>query len=330
MTGLLDIAREAGVSISTVSRVVNGEKHINPHIRERVLTLVKKTGYTPNKAARAMVLKRSFTVGMVIPDKYTLFQYRMLSLMERYLHTFGYYTLRFFLEPFGNSVTKCLSALRSENPDGVILFCGIAGFSDYLAKPVIPIVSDSGGLNTIPAVTIDNKKAAYEAVTHLIRLGHRKIGMICGSDSLCISQRVEGYCQALAENNIARDKSCIIHEPYCTFDDRKNGMKNLLLRARGFSAVFTATDELAIGAMRVLRDEGLRVPEDVSMVGFDDVDISSYVIPRLTTIHQPLERMGEQTALILHNRISGNNTMVEPVIPHTLIIRESTSLHKQQ
>jgi LacI family transcriptional regulator len=330
MTGLLDIAREAGVSISTVSRVANGKKHINPHIRERVLTLIKKTGYVPNKAARAMVLKRSFTVGMVIPGKYTLFQYRMFSLLEWHLYKFGYHTLRFFLEPFGSSVKECLSALKSENPDGIILFCGnaIARFSDYLAKPVIPIISDNGGLNTIPAVTIDNKKAAYEAVTHLICLGHRKIGMICGSDSLCVSQRAEGYYRALAENSIDYDNSYIVYEPHCTFDDGKNGMKKLLLRARDFSAIFAVTDELAIGAMGALRDEGLRVPENVSIVGFDDADISSYVIPRLTTIRQPLERMGEQTALLLHNRISGNIGTVDPIIPHTLIVREPTSLNK--
>jgi LacI family transcriptional regulator len=278
-----------------------------------------------------MVLQRSFTVGMVIPCEYTLFQYRMFSLVERYLHKLGYRTLRLFLEPLPNSARECLSTLKSENPDGIILFCGsaVSGLSEYLAASTIPVVPDTGGLNTIPAVTIDNRKAAYEAVSHLIRLGHRKIGMIRGSDSLCVSQRLEGYCQALAENNITYDKSLVVYEGHCTFDNGKNGMGKLLLRTRDFSAVFAAGDELAIGAIRVLQDEGIRVPGDVSIVGFDDIDIASYVIPRLTTIHQPLDKIGEQTALIMHNRISGNSDTVEPIIPHKLVVRESTAACKR-
>jgi LacI family transcriptional regulator len=150
--------------------------------------------------------------------------------------------------------------------------------------------------------------------------------MISGSGSSFGRQRAEGFFQALASAGIPQDGKRIVFVRHYAAEFGIYGMRELLLRNRDFSAVFAATDELAIGAIRVLRDEGIRVPEDVSVVGFDDIDISNYIVPRLTTIRQPLEEMGGQTALLLHRYILGNNgPETDRTLAHRVIIRESTA-----
>jgi LacI family transcriptional regulator len=325
MTGILEIAKQSGVSAATVSRVVNGKKEVNAQTRAHIQRIIEEAGYVPNKAARAMVLQRSFTIGMITPHAFTIFQHQLFSLVERRLRYYGYHTVQFFFDPCDNAGKDFISAIKSENLDGLILLCEIddQAFSEYLATAGIPIVSGVGSYGAIPKVMIENRQAAYEAVCHLVRLGHRKIGMIRSGDSPFDAQRTAGYYQALNENDIVCDKNLVVYEPYCATGDGQNGMRRLLLRGRDFTAVFAATDELALGAMRVLKDERLRVPEDVSVVGFGDIEISNYAIPRLTTIHQPLDETGEQIALLLHRYISGSGT-ADLVLPHKLIVREST------
>jgi LacI family transcriptional regulator len=326
MISLKDIAAQLGVSASTVSRAVNGKKYINPEKRARILKLIEETGYVPNQAARNMVLRRSFTVGIIIPDTFNMFQRQLFSIIERCLNSFGYHSLFFFVKFDGTSEKECLDRMKSEKPDGIIMLHEILGdtFYDYAARIRLPLVSAAMSREGISSVHVDEERAAFEGVTHLLNLGHRKIVMITGSGFTFGSQRMEGYFKALEAAGIARDSGRVVSVGYYTAEFGMYGMRELRLRDRDFTAVFTATDELAIGAMRVLRDEGLRVPGDVSVVGFDDIEISNYFIPRLTTIHQPIIEIGEQAALSLHRRINGDNSSSEILIPHKLIIREST------
>jgi LacI family transcriptional regulator len=327
MARLKDIAQQVGVSTSTVSRVVNGKKYINSEKRAQILKLVEETGYVPNKAARNMAMRRSFTIGIVIPDAFNMFQRQMFSVIERHLNSFGYHTTFFFVKFDSSSEKECLNRLKSEQLDGVIMLHELKhpAFYEYAAKISLPIVSTIRNFDKLPTITINDRQAATEAVNHLTGLGHRKINLICGSGFSFGSQRIEGYNDALAAAGIERDESRIICVKQYSSEFGIYGMKELLLRDRDFTAVFTASDELAIGAIRVLKDEGFRVPEDVSVIGFDNIEISTYYIPRLTTIHQPIAEIGEQAALSLHRRISGGiNTDPEIIIPHKLIIREST------
>ncbi|QQO09142.1 LacI family DNA-binding transcriptional regulator [Breznakiella homolactica] len=329
MVSIKDIAKQVGMSPSTVSRVINGKKYVNPEKRAEILRLIKETGYVPNKAARSMVMQRSFSVGIVIPDTFNMFQRQLFSIIERHLESFGYHTLFFFVKSDEASEEECLRRMKSEQLDGVILIQEIKNprFYSYLLDMGLPSVCTTFAYDRIPSVHVDEEQAAFDGVMHLLNLGHREINMVNGAGVNFGLQRAEGYFKALASAGLPRDESRIVYVRSLTAESGMYGMRELLLRGgRNFSAVFAATDELAMGTIRVLRDEGIRVPEDVSVVGFDDIEISNYSIPRLTTIRQPLLEMGERTALMLHRSIVNRDAVEsDAVLPYRLIIRESTA-----
>ncbi|MDR0683968.1 MAG: LacI family transcriptional regulator [Spirochaetaceae bacterium] len=328
MVNIKDIAKRVGMSPSTVSRVVNDKKYVNPKKREQILKLIEETGYVPNQAARNMVLQRSFTVGIILADTFNMFQRQLFSFVERHLGAFGYNTHFFFVKFEGSSEEECLAKLKAEKLDGIIMIHEIqqSSFYESVKNLKLPLVTATFNHPDFPSVHVDEENAAYEAVRHLLNLGHRKIKMISSNGLSCGVQRAEGFLRALETAGIERNvEEQIVFVRQYTAEFGIYGMRELLLRSRDFSAVFAATDELAIGAMRVLKDEGFRIPEDISVVGFDDLDISNYFMPRLTTIHQPLIEIGERTAQALHKYISsGNRVGTDMVLPHKLIIREST------
>ncbi|AEF83725.1 catabolite control protein [Treponema primitia ZAS-2] len=328
MISIKDIARQSGTSVSTVSRVVNEKSHVHPKKRELILKIIEETGYAPNKAARSMVLQRSFTVGLMIPDIFNLFQQQLFSMIERHLESLGYHTLFFLIKDDEASEEECLSRLRKEKLDGVILFGRIKKqeIYEFIEREKLPAIAATCCYNGIPSVMVNDKQAAFEGVCHLVSLGHRRIALIDGPDFYFSSDRMDGYCQALAAAGVVGDEKRMIQVRHQTADFGMEGMRELLNRGRDFSAVFAVTDEIAIGAVRVLRDAGLRVPEDISVMGFDDISMASYVVPRLTTIQQPISEMGKQTAQLIHHYINGDSTLISNVVlPHKLIIRESTA-----
>jgi LacI family transcriptional regulator len=332
MISIKDIARQLGVSPSTVSRVANGKNYVNPKKREQILKVIEETGYVPNKAARAMVMKRSFTVGIVLPYTFNMFQRQLFAIIERHLESFGYHTLFFFLQFDSASEKECLARLKSEKLDGVILLQEIRDqlFYDSLSQLRLPVVASTFSFSDVPSIHVDEIRAAMDAVNHLISLGHRRINMISGSNTMFGKLRVEGYYQALNAAGIERDPSRVLIAPFYTAESGMYCMRELLLKNRDFSAIYAANDDLAIGVIRILTDKGIRVPEDVAVIGFDDIEIADYMVPRLTTIRQPLDDMGQQTALILHRAITGQGTArQELVLPHKLIVRESTARNSE-
>jgi LacI family transcriptional regulator len=328
MINIKDIAREVGMSPATVSRVINGRKYVNPQRREQILKLIAETGYVPNKAARNMVLQRSYTVGIIIPFIFNMFQRQLFSVIEKRLESFGYYTLFFFVNFNEESENECLNRLKSEKLDGLIIIYEIKNpcFYEYLEKVKLPVVIATFCFGNIPAIHIDEENAASAAISHLVNLGHRKINLLGGGDFSFGRRRAEGYYRALDEAGIGRDEKRVLFARQCSMEYGINAMREMLLRSSDFTALFAATDELAIGAIRALVDEGIRVPEDVSVIGFDDIEISGFLVPRLTTVHQPIAELGEETALTLHRQINGGNGVKQDrILSYRLVIRESTA-----
>ena len=275
-----------------------------------------------------MVLGRSFTVGLVIADTFNMFQQQLFSIIERYLESLGYHTLFLFVKFDEASEEACLNRIKKETLDGLILFHELnhRGFYEYFTETGLPVVAATCNYHDFPSVRVNDQQAAFEAVCHLISLGHRRINMINGSGHPFGSHRLEGYYRAMDALKMSRDEGQVVAVPHYTAEYGMEGMRELLRRGRDFTALFASTDELAIGAIRVLKDEGLQVPADVSVIGFDDIYMSNYIVPRLTTIRQPLGDIGEQTALLLHRRIIGGGALSpEQIFPHRLIIRESTA-----
>jgi LacI family transcriptional regulator len=180
MVSIKDIAKRAGVSPSTVSRVITGKNNVNPKKRELILKLIEETGYVPNKAARDMVMQRSFAIGIIIPDMFNVFQRQLFSIVERHLISFGYHTLFFFVKPDMPSERDCLTRLKEERLDGIIMLHEMKNreFYQYLSASKIPVVSTITNTAGIPAITVDDRQAARDAMNHLISLGHKNIDMI--------------------------------------------------------------------------------------------------------------------------------------------------------
>jgi LacI family transcriptional regulator len=301
---------------------------MNAEKKAQILKLIEETGYVPNKAAQNMVLRRSFAIGIVIPDMFNNFQRQLFSIVERQLESLGYHSMFFFVKFDAVSEKDCLTHVKSEILDGVIMFHEVKDphFFEYLAAAKIPVVSTLANESHIPTIKLDDCAATIEGLRHLIGLGHRRIAMICGSGFFSFGKkRLEGYHKALEAHGVPLDEALLVHAPQYSFEAGVNCMRELLLRRRDFSAVFASSDELAIGALGVLLSSGIRVPQDISLLGFDDIDLSRYVYPPLTTIKQPIREIGEQATQLLHRLITGNhNVETEVIVPHGLVIREST------
>ncbi|WP_320130638.1 LacI family DNA-binding transcriptional regulator [uncultured Sphaerochaeta sp.] len=334
MVSIKEIAEKAGVSVSTVSRVINDKQNVNPEKRAKILQMVKATGYVPNRAARDMVMKRSFTVGIIIPMTFNMFQRQLFSDIEHHLEEFGYHSSFYFVAMSQESETACLRRLKGEKTDGVILLHEIElpEFHEYLETNDIPSVIATFEKEQWKATSIhiSEKEAACAAVNHLIMLGHKEIALICGKRYSFGNQRWQGYMNALEAAGISYDEKNVVFVDSYSIPDGMAGMKELLDRKLSFSALFAITDELAIGAMRYLEDQGYHVPGDISVVGCDDIEISSYTIPRLTTIRQPVSEMGHMSVSMLHSLITSESKMnVNIALPFTLIERESTAKPKK-
>jgi LacI family transcriptional regulator len=330
MTSIKDIARLAGVSPSTVSRVINDKEYVREEIRERVKAIVQEKGYVQSHAARSMVMRRSFTVGIVIPDLFNMFQRQLFATIEHRLEEKGYRTMFIFVTWSAESEAACLRKLKSESLDGVIMMHEVRNpaIYRYLAESELPSVMCTFGAPdfSFPTVRVDERAAAEAAVGHLMDQGHRKIGLISGSHFSFSVQRAEGYHRVFELHGLEPKKAWQTNVHSYSVDEGRRSMIRLLHQDPGITAVFAITDELAIGAMRALHEEGLKVPGDMSVMGFDDIDISAYTIPALTTVHQPIQEIGETTASLLCDFIeSGHAEGTSHVLTHRLIPRESVS-----
>lgn len=330
MVSIKDIAELSGVSVSTVSRVINGKDCVSSDKRAKIMQAVKSTGYVPNRAARDMVLKQTFKVAIIIPEGFNMFQRQLFSDIERHLHQFGYRSSLYFsaVGPVGEAA--CLRRLKGERLDGVIFLHEIAmpEFHEYLDKNNIPTVFTTFEKEDFEATSIhiSESEAAVAAVEHLINLGHRDICLI-GSNKYSFGiQRLKGYKDALAKAGIAYDVDKVAFVESYSVQFGLDGMKKLMDRNIHFTALFAITDELALGAIRHLKNMGLSVPDDVSVVGFDDIEISSFTIPSLTTVRQPVTEMGQTSVALLHSLIASKNHMnVNIALPFMFVKRESSA-----
>ncbi len=329
MASIKDIAKMVGMSPSTVSRVLNNRTYVKPAIREKILAVVQETGYVPNHAARSMVLNRSFTVGIIVPDTFNMFQRELFSTIEHGIEELGLHTHFFFVKAEADSTAQCIRRLKSEKLDGLIVMMETAEdtFFEYFETVGIPVVLfgtfDRPSL-PFSLFLIDEVEAGFDATSYLLGLGHTKIGLVYGGHSNFGLHRLEGYRKALKLHNLAWDDSMIESVPNFTSESGRAGTLNLFTRRPDLTALFAVTDDLAIGAMRALFEKGLRVPDDVSVMGFDDLELGNYLTPGLTTIHQPVAEIGKKIVKVLQQQINGEDTGNHRFIfSHKLVERES-------
>jgi len=330
MANIKEVAKLAGVSVSTVSRVFNRQSYVKAETRARILAAIEATGYVPNRAAREMVAKHTTTVGIVMPETFNNFQRQIFSIVAHQLEEHAYHTSFYYASTEEEGELKCLNRIKADRLNGIIILHELSqpGFKEYLSAQNIPTVLATFREPSwdAPAIHISEEEAAAVAVRHLINGGHRNIAVIAGRQFSFSAQRLVGYMNALTEADIELDERNIAYSDAYSMQSGYEAARRLGKQSNSFTAVFAITDELAIGAIRHFQDQGLKIPEDISVVGFDNIELSSFITPRLTTIAQPIEEMGNLAVELLHSMITGEEKpSADILLPFTLIERESTA-----
>jgi LacI family transcriptional regulator len=330
---LEDVAKLSGVSRSTVSRVVNNEPNVRQEVRERVLEVIRETGYEPHAAARSLVTRRTKIIGVIIPESVTavlttpFFSQLLWGITQTCNARHYHLTLSLLASPRGAD-DMYRRVVRSGYLEGVIVSATVMDdpLIPRLLKDGVPFVFVGRHRDErVSFVDVDNVGASRTAVEYLAKLGHRRIATIAGPQIMSSGKdRLEGYRRALEAYGIPVEDELIVEGDYT----EESGMAAaLLLIPSSPTAVFAASDSMASGALKTLREAGLRVPQDVALVGFDDVPIAIALEPQLTTIHQPIEQMGEIAADLLLDRLdspSQDEAVVKRIVlPGELVVRES-------
>jgi LacI family transcriptional regulator len=328
---LEDIAKQAGVSRSTVSRVVNDDPNVRETVRRRVQEVIQLTGYHPHAAARTLASHRSWMIGLVLPRSVNSFftDPYFPSLTQGVAQACNQYnyTLGLFLVASKEDEDKIFPRVsRRGLLDGILVQEGEVGnqLIERLTNSNMPLViaGRPHHASNVSYIDVDNVSAAYHAVRHLIGLGYKRIGTITGTARRTESiDRKKGYGKALAEQGLALDEALIAGGDF-TEAGGYHAMQELL-PARP-DAIFAASDIMAVGGMRAVREAGLRIPEDVAFVGFDDLSIATLVHPQLTTVRQPIDQFGIKAVEMLIDLIeNGVKPARRLIIDTELIVRES-------
>ncbi len=327
-----EIAREAGVSRSTVSRVVNDHPNVSSKTRARVEAAIERTGYRPHGIARSLATNRTHILAMIVPESVTkLFTDPYFPLMLRgateACNRAGYQLLLSLFTASMDSSMLRDRVLRSGYLEGVI--AANASLSDELVPSLlderIPFITVGRHPDDrVNYIDVDNIGGARMAAEHLIRLGHDRIGTITGPQDMTPAQdRFQGYRESMEMHRLPVSDG-LVSEGDFTEAGGRAAMAQLLSESP--TAVFAASDSMAIGAIRTIRAEGLRVPEDIAVVGFDDIPSALTVDPELTTVRQPIERLGHLAVEVLIQRFEreeGTSSSQRIVLPTELIVRKS-------
>lgn len=329
-----DIAKAAGVSITTVSRALNGYPDVNEKTRSRIKKLAEKMSYRPNAQAQSLVLKKTNTIGVIISELTrdsvkAAFSFEVLCGISDRSSELNYDIILFSTNP-NKQMNKTYSDLcRERNVDGVILK-GLKTTDPYLREVTdqsmfpsvlidIPVAGERVG-----HVTTDNVSGVRDAVRHLIQLGHRNIAFINGYKEAAIcADRLSGYMLGLQEADITYDVSKV-EDGRFSEEGGAEAIGKILSRHPETTAVVCSSDIMALGVMKELEQMGRVIPDCISVIGFDDISIASYSTPKLTTVRQEKYEMGYQAAQMLIDMIEGRKVKHKIVLENRLIIREST------
>lgn len=333
-----DVARKAGVSIATVSFVINNSKHVSPETKNRILKTIKSLNYHPSKSAVSLVSGKTKNIGFILTDDHFLrtepFYTRIFLGTEFEARNEGYYILLTSVSSDFNEEEQLPRFILNNSVDGIIIAGKVPQILiDRMSVFDLPtvFVDYIPNKNNYPLVLIDNIQGGLLAVNHLIELGHKNIGFIGGDiHHPSLSDRLKGYKQALEEASLSVKNKFIITD--AKYPDRINGYnaaKKLFANNKNITAVFAGNDAMAIGVMHYLKDNGFNIPKDVSVVGFDDVEADLMVSPSLTTIRVPKIEMGVEALKLMVNTLKIKKVIPKKIlVPVELIIRESTSALK--
>lgn len=327
MVGIVDVAKRANVSTATVSRVLTKPEAVKQETTEKVLKAIKEMNYQPNALARHLRRLETKTILVVVPDITNPFFSKVLRGIESIAAANGYQVLLGDTENNVEHEKRYLNILQQKKADGMVLLTARID-SDLVEKvarsfPVVLACEYIEGLR-IPTVSIDNISAARKATEYLIELGHERIGCITGPLNVVLNTcRLKGFYQAMARKNLRVDP-VLVQEGDFSFESGFNLMMKFFALDQLPTAIFVANDEMAMGVVKAGKVKGLRVPEDFSIIGFDDLEFSSIIEPALTTIAQPAFEIGKNAMELLIRLMNKEDVRRDQIIlADHLIVRES-------
>jgi LacI family transcriptional regulator len=326
-----EVAQAANVSIATVSRVINGSGGVSTAAADRVRQAMKALNYHPSSVARSLKVQHSMLVGVLIPFLDHPSYSRMAWSIERCLFNQGYHALICNAEENEAREQAYIEMLLRQRVEGIIIDTSARTFDGLieLQKNHVPIVLFDRVVNDIQCnqVFCDNSQGGYIGIQHLVELGHTRIGVIATmAHTETMMRRVSGTRQAIDVFGGDSDPALLIQGDTQLFDMGYNAAKHLLQLTPPPTAIFALTDVTAVGVMHAAEEIGLRIPDDLSVVGYDDLPIASYTIPPLTTVAQPIMQMGETAAEVLLRHIENADLAPERVVlPTHLVVRATTA-----
>ena len=328
-----DLAAATGYSVGTISRVLNNQPNVSEKARKIILRAADEAGFQLN--ANAKQLKQQHGTSILVVSKgisNELFD-RLVQSIQKQVALTSYPLVVDYIDENENEVLRAVKLCRELKPLGILFLGGnrdnfLAHFHQ-IQQPCVLVTNDARDLpfRNLSSVSSDNMLAARMAIDHLVALGHRKIAVIGGDRKLSdtTALRYRGCLETFRDHGIDFDENQDYESIRFSFDDGYRAAENLLRRGREFTALFAMSDVMAIGAIRALADAGKRVPEDVSVVGLDGLDIGRYMVPRLTTVEQSVEALAQRSLQLLYSAMEANHPAAHETIAVTFLDRESAS-----
>ncbi|MHC5784545.1 LacI family DNA-binding transcriptional regulator [Pseudomonas idahonensis] len=329
MATIKDVAALAGISYTTVSHVLNKTRPVSEEVRVKVEAAIKRLDYVPSAVARSLKAKTTATIGLLVPNSLNPYFAELARGIEDYCERNGYCVILCNSDDNPDKQRNYLRVLLEKRIDGLIVASagGDSGLAQGLAGVRTPMVIVDRGLEGVDAdlVRIDHHYGAYLATRHLLELGHRDIACIGGPANTSVAQmRLAGFRQALQEAGVEVPAGRILESDFSSTGGYRAAAQ--LLESRPPSAIFAANDMMGIGVLRAAAERNIRVPSELSVIGFDDILMSRYVYPALTTVGQSILQLGETAAELLLRRIAARELPVDQrIVTPNIVLRESTA-----
>lgn len=326
-----DIARESGYAVGTVSRVLNNHPDVSDKARTKIMEVVEKHHFKLNNNAKHLKQQASNGIAIIVKGNQNMLFASIVEQMQGMIRQKGYACLMYYIGEMEDELEQAFQVIVERRPMG-ILFLGsnLAYFKERFSSINIPcvLVTNSGeslGFSKLSSVSTDDSEAAFAAIEHLILLGHKRIGILGGQleKSRAAITRYIGCRKAFEEHGIPFETDRQYEPALFSISQGYEAMERLMAKMPDLTAVFAMSDTMALGAIRAIRDRGLRVPEDISVVGFDGIELGNYMSPKLTTIRQDREIIAKRSVEILLGNIAGLNGAVHETVPFQIIVGES-------
>ena len=330
MTTIRDIATKANTSIATVSRVINNQSGFSQETKERVEKVIEEREYEPNAIARGLIKNKTNTIGVMFPNIASMLTSELLNGIENVAQSRNFSIIVSYTYSSPERTMEYLKTLKEKRIDGLIFTSDFLTdkYISYMKKMNIPIVllSTITTKAQLPFVKVDDFKASYAAVEYLINKGHTKIALLSGNpeDTIAGEPRIAGYKKALQDHHLPCKDNQIAYGYDFNFQDGKNNLGKLLSQFPEMTAIFAASDEMAVGAIASAHERNILIPDELSIIGYDNILISEMASPSLTTVGQPLFDMGCTAANLLFKKINNEELIeTEVYLPYKIVERNS-------